>query len=130
MNSTIIRRWNTAVKEEDIVFYLGDFCTGDPRQWINKLNGRIIFIQGNHDHKLRYTKRSIIFSHGNENILLIHKPERPNEWNGWIIHGHVHNHNVEVHPLINKNLKMINVSAELLNYNPIEENTLLSQRFR
>ena len=37
-----------------------------------------------------------------------------------MIHGHHHNNYPELFPLINKNNKTINVSAEVLDYKPIE----------
>ncbi len=62
MNETIISNWNRMVGPEDIVFHLGDFCLGGSAEWINilnRLNGKIYLISGNHDIKnLRqnYTK--------------------------------------------------------------------------
>lgn len=62
MNETIISNWNRVVGSEDIVFHLGDFCLGGSAEWINvlnRLNGKIYLISGNHDIKnLRqnYTK--------------------------------------------------------------------------
>ena len=62
MNETIIANWNRMVGPEDIVFHLGDFCLGGSAEWINilnRLNGKIYLISGNHDIKnLRqnYTK--------------------------------------------------------------------------
>ena len=62
MNEAIISNWNRVVGPEDIVFHLGDFCLGGSAEWINvlnRLNGKIYLISGNHDIKnLRqnYTK--------------------------------------------------------------------------
>ena len=62
MNETIIANWNRVVGPEDIVFHLGDFCLGGSAEWTNildRLNGKIYLISGNHDIKnLRqnYTK--------------------------------------------------------------------------
>ena len=62
MNETIISNWNRVVGPEDIVFHLGDFCLGGSAEWVNvlnRLNGKIYLISGNHDIKnLRqnYTK--------------------------------------------------------------------------
>ena len=54
MNDTIINNWNSVVKENDIVFHLGDFCfcgSDKFKELIEKLNGRIYLILGNHDWK-------------------------------------------------------------------------------
>lgn len=54
MNETMISNWNRVVGPEDIVFHLGDFCLGGSAEWINvlnRLNGKIYLISGNHDIK-------------------------------------------------------------------------------
>lgn len=62
---------------------------------------------------------SLILERGGERFLLIHNPrDAPIEWEGWVIHGHTHNNQPE-YPLINRENKTINVSAELLGYRPI-----------
>ena len=52
-NDTIIKAWNKVVKEDDIVFFLGDFCLTRNKEfikiWVSKLNGRKRMIMGNHD---------------------------------------------------------------------------------
>ena len=54
MNETIISNWNNTVDQDDIVFHLGDFCLGGSAEWtriLDRLNGRIYLIMGNHDLK-------------------------------------------------------------------------------
>lgn len=54
MNTDMVNKWNARVRPHDIVYHLGDFCFGSPTKWnsiLDRLNGRIILIQGNHDHK-------------------------------------------------------------------------------
>ena len=54
MNEAIISNWNKVVGKDDIVFHLGDFCFGDPDKWaeiLNRLNGKIYLVIGNHDPK-------------------------------------------------------------------------------
>ena len=44
--------WNAAVRKDDWVYILGDFCWDKSDEWlriIRKLNGRKVLIQGNHD---------------------------------------------------------------------------------
>lgn len=54
MNEKLIRNFNSKVKPDTKVFYLGDFCfSRDSARWeelIRRLNGEIYFIKGNHDH--------------------------------------------------------------------------------
>ena len=52
MNQGIIANWNSVVKEDDIVFVLGDlgFCGIEKlKVLIPQLKGTIVVIQGNHD---------------------------------------------------------------------------------
>ncbi|WP_051640847.1 metallophosphoesterase family protein [Thiomicrorhabdus sp. Milos-T2] len=45
----LIYQWNSVVKPGDLVLHLGDFSTKKGFDVIQKLNGRIILILGNHD---------------------------------------------------------------------------------
>jgi calcineurin-like phosphoesterase family protein len=52
MNEAIVKRWNSVVKPEDEVYHLGDFALNDVDAaipYINRLNGTIRWIIGNHD---------------------------------------------------------------------------------
>lgn len=52
MNNELIYRWNQVVRNDDVVFHLGDFCLGKAKKWnsiLDKLNGKICLILGNHD---------------------------------------------------------------------------------
>jgi calcineurin-like phosphoesterase family protein len=54
MNETLIANWNSVVGPDDIIFHLGDFCLGGSAEWtniLNRLNGKIYLIVGNHDIK-------------------------------------------------------------------------------
>lgn len=54
MNETLIANWNSVVTPEDTVFHLGDFCMGGSAEWnkiLDRLNGKIYLIIGNHDRK-------------------------------------------------------------------------------
>lgn len=51
--------------------------------------------------------------------------ELPDWFDGWEIHGHVHNNDLSNFPLIDPRKKRINVGAELLGYTPIEMNELI-----
>jgi len=54
MNETLISNWNSVVRQNDDVFHLGDFCLGGAAEWtkvLDRLNGKIHLIVGNHDLK-------------------------------------------------------------------------------
>lgn len=56
MDEELIERWNDIVKPEDTVYHLGDFAfRGTPEracEIANLLNGKVLFIEGNHDEEL------------------------------------------------------------------------------
>lgn len=59
MNETIVEKWNKAVKPDDTVYNLGDFAMNDVEvaiSYIQRLNGHIIWIAGNHDSKAKIDK--------------------------------------------------------------------------
>lgn len=52
MNEGLISNWNSVIGPNDFVYHLGDFTIGHPGYWqttLEKLNGKIHLIQGNHD---------------------------------------------------------------------------------
>lgn len=56
MNEEIVRRWNSIVIEDDIVYHLGDIMLGDDSvglSYLKQLNGMIYIAFGNHDTSKR-----------------------------------------------------------------------------
>lgn len=53
MNRTLVKNWNETVGDDDDIYVLGDFFLGTDFNYIqevlNKLNGRIHLVTGNHD---------------------------------------------------------------------------------
>ena len=105
MNETLIANWNSVVGPDDIVFHLGDFCLGGSAEWINilnRLNGKIYLIVGNHDIKNLRQGYYSRFEHiamqmhievGKQKIYLNHYPFLC--YGGayrdtWQLFGHVH----------------------------------------
>ena len=117
MNLTLLANWNSIVKKNDTVFVVGDFAMKNAKYWLAKLNGKKFIIQGNHD-KLANFKRSELIYKG-EKFLLVHRPTERNGWDGWTIHGHVHNNFLSEYPFINPEKKTINVGVELTGYMPV-----------
>jgi calcineurin-like phosphoesterase family protein len=55
MNESIIQAWNAKVGHTDLTYILGDvaFCNVEKAtNFVRRLNGRKILVEGNHDHKL------------------------------------------------------------------------------
>lgn len=118
----IVNIWNNTVSKEDTVYHLGDFCwkSNHIQRFIEKLNGSIVFINGNHDDKKDYEKIGIktysIFEMDYEQtiITLCHYPML--SWNcshfGSIsVHGHHHSDISKVFPG-----KRVNVCWEVAGY--------------
>ena len=134
MNNKIISNWNKVVKENDIVYHLGDFFLGskdDLKNIVDKLNGTIYLVRGNHDRLTvkSYEDCGIIvlknapISIDKYKIILSHRP-LPDTMikDGYInIHGHIHQRKLE--DIYDSNLfdkkKHLNVSCDVLNFEPI-----------
>lgn len=126
MNDVLIKNWNYVVKPGDTVFFVGDFTFGSPEEYFPKLNGHIRFISGNHDETLdpEGLFKTLHYSYKGIDFFSIHEPrhiqkEIPDGFDGWIIHGHHHNNHPGLFPFFNPEKKRINVSAELVKYQPI-----------
>jgi len=73
MDEALIDNWNSVVEPEDIVYHLGDFSFSDPQRYLQRLNGRIHLIFGNHDRSARKyvrEKRKPAFQSANELLTI------------------------------------------------------------
>jgi len=116
MNNTILRNYNKIVKDNSLVYFLGDMAFGRNSRpadfWFNQLKGHIIYFRGNHDK--RGYKETVIHV-GNLYFKLSHFPHNRGDWVGWMIHGHVH----EKWSFINYDYKAINVSVDVTGFKPV-----------
>lgn len=143
MNDTIINNWNSVVKENDIVFHLGDFCfcgSDKFKELIEKLNGKIYLILGNHDLKTikqwHETKFEAVYQQmcikiDGKKIYLNHFPflcyagtYYRYEDAVWQLFGHVHSSDKNKNGLDNQRLSMLfptqyDVGVDNNNYTPI-----------
>lgn len=101
MNRGIIKHWNDNVKPEDTVYHLGDFAFATEDfivKTLDNLNGKKVFIIGNHDRKVKkvlkeygsvYTRLNLRFNINKKQtqIVLDHFPLL--EWDG-LYHGALH----------------------------------------
>lgn len=56
MDEILITNWNERVKDNDVVYHLGDFAFANKKriqELLTRLNGNKFFIYGNHDKQLR-----------------------------------------------------------------------------
>lgn len=143
MNDTIIENWNRVVDKNDIVFHLGDFCfcgVDKFKELIEKLNGRIYLILGNHDWKRInnwYTSefegvyQQLAIKINGKKIYLNHFPflcyagtYYRAEDTVWQLFGHVHSSEQNKNGLDNSRLSMLfptqyDVGVDNNNYTPV-----------
>jgi calcineurin-like phosphoesterase family protein len=129
MDGVLTNNWNRTVGPDDTVYFLGDLrygrVAGTSSSYLQKLNGRIIFIKGNHDSDIRSAVESVTFEYDGTPFLLIHDPlMAPRHFEGWVIHGHMHNNDLKKYPLINHENRTINVSVEVTGYRPLPLSTI------
>lgn len=61
MNKDLLRRWNTCVADDDLVYVLGDLAMGPRKESVPlfaQFNGRKILVAGNHDHVWEHSKQA------------------------------------------------------------------------
>ncbi|MDD5142793.1 MAG: hypothetical protein PHF39_05065 [Methanoregula sp.] len=132
MNADLIARWNRTVRPEDKVYSLGDFAesSGEFQKYSSQLTGMKQFFLGNYELAWdfetpddRKNPDPLFPVMGflpvkNRNFLVTHDPcDVPSRWDGWVIHGHFHNH--PKYPFVDGRRKRINVSCELTGYAPV-----------
>lgn len=129
MNGVLLNNWNKTLGSKNTIYFLGDASFGKksrkPSYWLRKLNGNIRYIRGNHENEPLGKKYEVLDYRGYR-FLLIHDPNKAKNFNGWVIHGHVHNNDLRKYPFINGANKTINVSVETINYKPVSLDWIIS----
>ena len=124
MNTGLIQRHNEVVKENDVVWHLGDFSLRGPenwsmiRGWVHKLNGTHHLVLGNHDklNPFLYLECGFLTVHtwfSINGLNMCHDPA----WSivdkkAWWLTAHVHS-------LFQTRKNCINVGVDVNNYRPI-----------
>lgn len=125
MNEAMIERWNSVVKDGDIVYHLGDVYFGEQGRILHKLKGRKRLVIGNHDvgkdqYLLQNFNKIMAWRMFPEyGLLLTHVPVHPNSLFkvSKNVHGHIHNQLID-------DERYVNVSVEQINYTPVHIETL------
>ena len=133
MNETLISNWNSVVGKNDLVYHLGDIGFASHtkiRSILERLNGKIHLIQGNHDKWKVIKKLNDLFvavdnykeiKHQYEkevyHICMMHYPIA--SWNrshygSLMLHGHAHGGYIGNGKIID-----VGVDTELANYYPL-----------
>ncbi len=145
MHVELIKRWNSVVEPDDVVYFLGDlsFSRDELTKWfIYSLQGKIHFVTGNHDKMTHiqkfgrwesvhegYTEIGILDhdsiesrgSQGYQKIILSHYPIL--SWNkahygSWHLHGHCHGNLMKSNQDYYKR-KVMDVGCNCIDYTPI-----------
>jgi len=105
MNKTLTETINRYVKEDDILYFVGDFCFGGHHKtptYRNLINCKTIhFVRGNHDGKVDLYKDNfttlnnlVEFDYKGYTFYLTHRPSinwRGKDYGTIHLFGHVHN---------------------------------------
>lgn len=148
MDEALIENWNSVVKENDIVFNLGDFAFATNRRWkelIQRLNGKHYLILGNHDI-LRYpgdktmelferVEHQMVVYIDDRCVYLNHYPYlcyggswRSSKEAVWQLYGHVHSgpncSGIDADRLVNTFPYQYDVGVDNNNYTPVNWNQI------
>lgn len=125
MNAEMTRLWEETVESNDTIIYLGDGLMGTGEEIIEKfdsLSGRLVYLLGNHDEDLDPelapfpVVEDLILQYHGYRFYCTHRPENvPDDWNQWVLHGHVHNSK----PFIDYDSHLVNVSADVIGFSPV-----------
>lgn len=129
MNQYMIQKWNDVVGDGDSVIHGGDIAFGSisyVNDILGDLNGSKMVIEGNHDD---YSPDNVIIPMVEDTIIqhegfrfwYTHRPDNvPEDWNQWVLHGHVH----DDMDFIDYRNNRVNVSVEQIGYVPIPLNII------
>ena len=137
MNTQLINRWNSRVKDDDVVYILGDFCFTNTKNaecrgeginkkwlhWWNQLNGVKVLARGNHDsnNSAKTLISHMVLEFGGKKIGVIHRPSDIPYTNANVdywIHGHVHNNRPKAYTY--NGVVHVNACVEVWNYYPVK----------
>lgn len=130
MNEHIVKCWNSVISKRDIVFILGDVTMEKVKDYpiLNTMKGLKTVVLGNHDQPqhvtelLKYVNKVGGMITYKKTAILTHCPIHPSELEyrfKYNIHGHVHENSLN-------DPRYKNVSAEVLNYTPVEFSMLIN----
>ncbi len=136
MNSTMLDRFYETVGPDDVLVHLGDVAMDmqDGRETIERF-GQLdadLLVRGNHDVGLEPGEApfpvvdACRLEHRGYEFYCVHRPEDvPEDWDGWVLHGHIHNNDLDEFPFVSYDNKRVNVGVELLDYRPVRLDTIV-----
>lgn len=104
MNDALSANWNSVVSAGDVVYHLGDFAFRNHEEWISRLNGHVVLIEGSHDGMSAAAKKKLEWvgprhtvkenkEFGTPEIVLSHYAMRAwpkSHYGTWHLFGHSH----------------------------------------
>ena len=139
MDIDMIRRWNGRIRDDDIVYILGDFAYDDAAaQVIEKLKGKKVLLIGNHDEvfsdetlrKFDCVKTIETISDCDRSVCLCHYPllsYKNSVYGGYHVFGHIHNNkNDKAYYLQSQLPNSFNCSADVIGFTPRTLNELIA----
>lgn len=117
MDEALVENWNQTVGPRDTVYHLGDFAfyKADGREYLARLNGNVVLLQGNHDPR-NWGKNYLTVRCNRVRAVLFHYPIE--EWDGWY-KGHVHFHCHTHKPEFKSAERRGNVGVDATGFTPI-----------
>lgn len=138
MDNKIIENWNKVVGKNDLVYVVGDFAFKgkNAEHYLDKLNGSVILIKGNHDKYIKHSKVKGIYDYKEIEVkgvkyVLSHYPMIA--WSGQFrnsvhLYGHVHSSGKDWE--FPKIPNAHSVCCEFHNYTPVEINKFKPKEFK
>lgn len=136
MDSAMLDRFYETVDPGDVLVHLGDVAMDmqDGQETVERFNqlDANLLVRGNHDVGLDPNEApfpvvdACTLEHRGYEFYCVHRPEDiPERWDGWVLHGHYHNNDLQQFPFVSYDQKRVNVGAELLDYRPIQLDTIV-----
>jgi len=137
MDTALLNRHFERVGPDDVVVHLGDVAmdmrTGDDTIERMDAIGGDLLVQGNHDVGLDDGQapfpvvNGCVLTHGEYTFYCTHRPENvPDDWDGWVLHGHYHNNDLDAYPFLSYDRRRVNVGVDVLDFRPIALDTVTS----
>ena len=140
MNNEIIKRWNEKVKPEDTIYFLGDFFFKNSKKgngdiykfdyYDSKLNGKKIYIKGNHEHSndVKSHITALILEFGGVEVYCTHRPQDSNNNFKLNLCGHVHEKwKSREDTKFGATTVLINVGVDVWNFYPVSIQEILNE---
>ena len=137
MNETIIKNWNSQVKENDHIYHLGDFALSRGRfdivaDIIKRLNGKIHLIRGSHEkdalklYQLFESVSETAYVHMEKHELFLahhcHKCWPKSHYGTWHLFGHNHG---RLDRYAEREGKLLDVGVDSHNFMPWSEHEIV-----